>query len=185
MKAADHDPPSFDVRQSVTARNVTRLIIAPVISAALVALGMWLIPDATVFRPRFEALETWSGWAFLGVICVACGLYGLLKELIFAARSIGTSGEWHFRLTDEELLWHVPRHAHGTECGFSARLDELKEIESRTIHKEEERDEREYWMHFNARDPIQLQSYSGISLSGLVEKISAAGVPYRETYQRY
>ncbi|WP_298839137.1 hypothetical protein [uncultured Roseobacter sp.] len=179
----ESDFPFFDVRQSVRKRNTTRLIIAPMMSAVLIASGLWLIPDKTILKVEIEAVETWSVQAFLGVVCIACGFCGMLRELLFAARSLGTSGEWHFRLKDGELLWHVPRHAHGSESGFSARLDELKEIEFRTIHQDEAQDKREYWVHFHARDPVQLQPYSGVSLSWLAENIRAAGVPYRETHR--
>ncbi len=80
-------------------------------------------------------------------------------------------------------MWDVPQHAHGAEQGFSARLDELLRIEFKTIQAFEETDRREYWVHFKQREPIQLQSYSGISLGWLVQKIVAAGVPYDETYE--
>ena len=181
MTEIDHGILYFDVRQSVRGRNIARLIIAPLLSAALIWFGTWLIPEATVIEFSIDAIETWNGWSFLGFICIASGLYGLLKELVFAVRAWSTTGEWHFRLTDRDLLWHVPHHAHGKEEGFEAPLNELKQIEFRTVQKHEETDVREYWVHFNSRDPVQLQPYSGVSLSWLVEKISAAGVPYKAT----
>ncbi len=184
MTDTDQTNAHFDVRQSVSRRNTLRLVIVPGFSLLLIALGLWLIPAGTVMNLHFAAMETWSGWAFFGVILIGCGIYGVLKEIIFAWRARKTSGEWHFRLTDNDLLWHVPDHAHGREDGFSAQLDELKEIELRTIQEDDQMDVREYWVHFTSGQSLQLQSYSGISLSWLVEKICAAGVPYRETCVR-
>lgn len=175
----------FDVRQSVRGRNITRLLIAPLFSVGLILFGMWLVPEETIWKLHVEAIETWNVWSVFGVLCVGFGLYGLLKELVFAIRAYATTGEWHFRLTDHELLWHVPHHVHGKEEGFKASLEELREIEFKTIQKHEDIDEREYWVHFNSRGSIQLKSYSGVSLSWLVEKISATGVPFKETFQTY
>lgn len=175
----------FDIRQSVRGRNIARLIIAPLFSVGLIWFGTWLLPEGTVFELNIKAVETWNVWSFLGFICIGSGIYRLLKEAVFAARAYSTSGEWHFRLTDRDLLWHVPNHAHGKEEGFEAALAEIKQIEFRTIQKQEDIDEREYWIHFHSRDSVKLQSYSGISPSGLVEKISATGVPYEETSENF
>lgn len=147
----------------------------------MIWLGAWLLPAETIFAFNIEAVQSWNVWSFLGVVFIGSGIYGLLKEAVFAVRAHATSGEWHFRLTDRDLLWHVPNHAHGKEVGFEAKLEELKQIEFRTLKKYEDFDEREYWVHFHSRASVQLQSYSGMSLSWLAEKISAAGVPYEET----
>lgn len=162
-----------------------RLIIAPLFSAGLILFGVGLIPDETIIQLSIDAIETWNGWSFVGVVCVASGLFGLLKEIAFAIRAWSTTGEWHFRLTSHDLIWHVPRHAHGKEEGFEASLKELRQVELRTIQKHEDSDELEYWVHFKSRDSVQLQPYSGVSLSWLVDEISAAGVPYEETFKTY
>ncbi len=175
----------FDVRQSVQRRNVTRLVVGTLFSLWLVWFGTWLMPAETVLAVSVDAIESWNFWTFAACVCIACGIWGLLKELAFAFRSSSTSGEWHFRLRGNDLLWHVPDHAHGTEQGFEARLDELQKVEFKTIQAFEETDRREYWVHFKHRDPIQLQSYSGVSLSWLVQKIASAGVPYEETHESH
>lgn len=174
-------PALFDVRQSVVGRTIIRLIVGPAFSIGFIVLGINLLPKDFVWAASTEAIETWSGWAFAGIILIGSGIFGLIKEALFALKTRGLSGEWHFRLTEDELLWHVPDHAHGPETGFKARLEELKEIEFRTIQKYEEMDEREYWVHFRDRDPVQLRSHSGISISWLVSLISDAGVNYTET----
>ena len=175
----------FDVRQSVRGRNIARLIVAPLYSIGLIGFGTWLLPEGTVLELRIEAVETWNVWSFFGFLCIGSGIYCLLKEAVFAARAYSTKGEWHFRLTDRDLLWHVPNHAHGKEEGFEAPLEEIKQIEFKTIQKHEDMDERQYWIHFHSRAPVRLQSYSGISLPGLVEKISASGVSYEETSENF
>lgn len=177
--------PFFDVRRSVRGRNLTRLVIAPLFSVGLIWLGTWLLPEETVISLEVEAIETWSAWSFFGCIIIGSGVFGLAKELVFAIRARSTKGEWHFRLTEHDLLWHVPVHAHGEEEGFAASLEELKLIEFKTIEHNEGIDEREYWIHFHTRDPIQLRPYSGVSLSWLVDGIRAAGVPYEETHRDY
>ena len=181
MTEIDNDDVHFDVRQPVRKRNIQRLVIAPLLSIGLIGFGTWLLPQGTVLEPSIDAVETWRVWSFLGVICIGGGIYRLLKEAVFAARAYSTAGEWHFRLTDRDLLWHVPNHAHGKEEGFETPLKEIRQIEFRTIHKQEDTDERQYWIHFHSRGPIMLQAYSGISLSWLVERISATGVTYEET----
>lgn len=185
MTEITQDDPYFDVRQSVRGRNLARLIIAPLLSAGLILFGAWVMPKETVLSFNIAAIETWSVWSFLGFIAIGSGIYGLVKELVFAVRAWSTSGEWHFRLTEHDLLWNVPHHAHGKEEGFAASLGELKLIEFKTIQKQEDMDEREYWVHFHTREPIQLKSFSGVSLSWLVERIRAAGVPYEETHENY
>lgn len=177
--------PYFDVRRSVRGRNLARLIIAPLFSAGLIWFGTWLLPEQTVVSLSVEAIKTWNVWSFLGIIAIGSGIYGLAKELVFAVRAWSTTGEWHFRLTELDLLWHVPDHAHGKEEGFEASLKELVRIEFRAVEKTEGIDEREYWVHFRAREPVQLRSFSGVSLPWLVERISAAGVPYQETRENY
>lgn len=175
----------FDVRQSVKGRNTIRLIVAPLLCVSLILFGMWLVPESTVMQLNLEAVETWGIGAALGFLCVGSGIYGLLKECVFAVRAYSTTGEWHFHLSDRVLVWHVPLHAHGDEEGFEVQLHDIKQIELRTIEKHDEIDVSEYWIHFRTRDPIQLRSYSGISLSWLAEKISDAGVPYVETHEQY
>ncbi len=105
----------------------------------------------------------------------------LLKTAIFAYRSWNSMGEWHFRLDDENLIWDVPNHAHGKETGFRTALSNIKDIEERYIHKHEAIDETEYWIHFNDKPSVQLQSYSGISLSWLISEISKQGVTCNKT----
>lgn len=80
------------------------------------------------------------------------------------------------------LTWDVPEHAHGPETGFRANLSDIKEIEFRTVHEFEEQSKREYWIHFRGRESIELKSYTSLSLSWLVSKITEAGVPFNETY---
>ncbi len=105
----------------------------------------------------------------------------LLKVAFFAVRSRSTGGEWRFCLQQDKLLWQVPAHAHGAETGFEAPLSSIKELEYRTLSRHDDFDERQYWIHFTDRDAIQLQGYTGVSLSWLVSKIHDAGVPYIET----
>lgn len=179
------DEPYFDVRQSVRGRNRTRLIIAPVFAVGLIWFGMRLLSEDKIQSLDIDAVEAWTVWSFFGAIMIGTGIYRLLKELIFALRARSTTGEWHFRLTDRDLLWQVPDHAHGKEEGFAAPLTEIERIEFKTIQKQEDMDVRQYWVHFHARDPIQLRSFSGVSLSWVVDKIRAVGVPYEETFENY
>lgn len=173
----------FDVRQSLRSRTILRLIIAPLFAIGLIWLGTWLIPDETVFAWDIQAIETWNGWSFVGAILVLHGVFTLVKELIFGLRAYAQQGFWHFRLTDTDLLWHVPDHSFGEEDGFDVPLEDIKQIKFKTIQKYEESNEREYWIHFHSRDPIQLNSYSGISLSWLVKEMQSAGIDYKETYE--
>ncbi len=173
--------PIFDVRRPAVRRAILRLIIAPALAIGLIVLGYSLVPDTFVWALSMEAVKTADGWAFVGIIMIISGLSGLVKEVMFAYRSWGSSGEWRFRLTRDELLWHVPDHAHGPEVGFEASLCDIQEIEFRTIRRHEASDEREYWVHFRDRDPVQLKPYSGVSVSSLVSRICEAGVRYTET----
>lgn len=174
--------PIFDVRKSVARRNIERLIILPALSIGLIFLGLKLIPDTFIWEVSIDAFKSWNGWAFVGLVLIGSGLSHLIKAAIFAYRSLGTDGEWHFRLTQHDLLWKVPDHAHGPEIGFKTTLSDIEAVEFRTITEYERMNEREYWIHFRDRDSIQLQSYTGISLPWLVSKIHDAGVPYNETF---
>lgn len=171
----------FDVQKSVTRRNIERAVILPVLAIGFILLGWNLIPENFMWEVSIHAIKTWSGWVFIGLILIGTGVFNLIKVAIFALRSFGTTGEWHFRLTQDELVWQVPDHAHGPEIGFKTPLSEIKDVEFRTISKHDEMNEREYWIHFRDRDSIQLQQYTGISVSWLVSKIHEAGVPYNET----
>lgn len=171
----------FDVRKSVVRRNIERIVILPVVAVGFIILGQHLIPDNFVWKLSVDAIETWDGWAFVGIILVCTGIFNLTKAAIFVFRSSGTTGEWHFRLTKDELLWQVPDHAHGPEVGFETPLSGIKGLEFRTISKHEEMNEREYWIHFKYRDPVQLKDYAGFSISWLVSKMREAGVSYSET----
>jgi hypothetical protein len=175
--------PYFDVRQSVQGRNRTRHAIALLIYASLIWNGTEVLPEETVISFNVAAVKVSSVWSILGFVAIGHGIHGLLKELIFAVRAWSTTGEWHFRLTEHDLLWHVPDHVHGEEKGFVASLGDLKLIEFKTLHKDEKIGPREYWVHFHTRAPIQLKSFSGINLSGLVERLIAVGVPYVETHE--
>jgi hypothetical protein len=174
--------PIFDVRKSVTRRNIERVIILPFVAICFIFFGLKLIPDTFIWELSVDAIGSWSGWAFVGLILIGTGIVNLIKTVIFAFRARGMAGEWHFRLTQDELLWQVPDHAHGPEIGFKTPLSNIKELEFRTISKHEELNEREYWIHFPDQNPIQLQSYTGISVSWLVSKIHEAGVPYTKTF---
>ena len=175
--------PIFDVRKSVTRRNIERVVILSALASGFIVLGWSLIPESFIWEVSVAAIKTWSGWAFIGLILIGTGIFHIIKTAIFAFRSLRTSGEWHFRLTQEELLWQVPdHHAHGPEIGFRTSLSNIKELEFRTISKHDEMNEREYWIHLQDQGSIQLQDYTGISVSWLVSKIHEAGVPYNETF---
>ncbi len=174
--------PIFDVRKSVIRRNIERAIIFPVLAIGFIWFGYKLIPDTFIWEVSVDAIESWNGLAFCGLILISTGIFNLVKTAIFVFRSLDTAGEWHFRLTQDELLWQVPDHVHGPEIGFRTPLSNIKELEFRTVSKHDEMDEREYWIHFRDQDSIQLQDYTGISVSWLVSKIHEAGVPYNETF---
>lgn len=172
----------FDIRKSVVRANYIRLIIASAVSIGLISWGVYLTPPDIVDWLKPEEVEKWSGWGIFGVFVLGTGIFNLLKESAFLIRSIGTWGEWHYRLTNDHLTWDVPEHAHGTEIGFRAKLSEIKEIEFRTIQEHDTIDKREYWVHFWERESIELKSYTSLSLSWVVSKIKEAGVQYNETY---
>lgn len=173
--------PIFDVRKSVTRRNRERIVIVPIIAALFIAIGIWIVPKRAIWSLSFEALETWNGWGFFGLFLVATGLFHLLKLTFFAFRAAGTSGEWHIRLTQDDLLWQVPDHAHGPEEGFHTPLSAIRQLEHRVISQSEGPDLQEYWIHFHDRAPIQLRDYTGISLPWMFGKIRDAGVPVEAT----
>jgi hypothetical protein len=155
------------------------------LTTAIVSMiwGVFLLPinfSPLSFSPK--DLEVLGFWPFIGLILIGTGIFTLIKEVIFSFRSLGnTSGEWHFSLISDTLIWNVPNHFHGNEVGFKAKLSEIKEIEFRTINRHEEINQREYWVHFYKRESILLQSYSGISISSLVSKTCNEGVHYNET----
>lgn len=172
----------FDIRKSVVGANYMRLIIVSAMSIGLISWGVYLTPPDIANWLKLGELEKWSGWGFFGVFILGTGIFNLFKESVFLVRSIGSWGEWHFRLTHDHLTWDVPEHAHGAETGFRAKLTEIREIEFRTIQGQDTMDKREYWVHFWEREPIELKSYTSLSLSWLVSKIKDAGVQYSETY---
>lgn len=144
--------------------------------------GWYLASGRITLKFSLEDLENWSGWTILGIFLIITGVTNLIREALFAFRSLGsTSGEWHFSLNENHLIWNIPNHAHGDETGFNAELLEIAEIEYRVIEMYEELSKRECWVHFYARESIQLQSYSGLTLSSLVSKICNEGVECRET----
>lgn len=173
--------PIFDIRKSVPERNLEYIIITAILALCLILVGRWMIPAAFVWELSINVLEAWNGWAFVGLILIASGLIYLFKAIIRALRFIGTTGEWHFRLTYDELLWDVPKHSFGPEIGFVSKLSNIKEIEFRTITEFEQSDVRQYWIHFKDREPVQLMDYTGYTISALVLKIHEAGVSYKET----
>jgi len=171
----------FDIRKSVAGANASRMIVVSLFSAGVILWGFHLV------SPNFERwlepgeLQQWTLVGFIGVFMIITGVLNLLKLLVFFVKSIGTWGEWHFRLTNDHLTWEVPDHAHGPETGFRAKLSDIKEIEFRTVQEYEQMDKREYWIHFRERESIELKSYTSLSLSWVVSKINEAGVPYTET----
>ncbi|WP_095589818.1 hypothetical protein [Actibacterium ureilyticum] len=175
--------PGFDIRQSVRRRNATRLAIVPLIAGAQIWLGLWLIPAGTRLSLEPADIGTWTVWSVAGALLVLAGFWALLGLLVFAIRARSSGGAWHFRLTDTDLLWQVPRHAHGPEEGFAARLDQIAALELRIIRRDEAPDRREYWIRFHDRAPIRLRDHSGVSLSWLADRIHQAGVPVHETVQ--
>lgn len=173
--------PIFDLRKSVSRRNLERLIIIPIVVAGFIWLGFRLIPDDAVWALSFEAVETWNLWGFLGLFLIVTGVVNLLKLMVFVWRARGTSGEWRFRLTQDDLLWKVPVHAHGPEEGFHVPLSAIKSLERRRIARDDDPDMVEYWAHFQDRPSIQLREYTGYSISSLMEQVHQAGVPYENT----
>ncbi|MEP2988183.1 MAG: hypothetical protein ABJN65_08025 [Parasphingorhabdus sp.] len=174
------DERSFDIHCSVRSRAIVRLIIKPMVAIGFVILGVNLLPENLNWQMAPADFRDWDFWSIIGIFSLISGGYMLIQEAIFALRSFNQSGEWHFRLSDDELLWDVPVHSHGEEQGFRVKLSEIKEIEYRTIIKYDEMDAREYWVHFVNRDSVELKSYSGLSIDALVEKIEKAGVRYKE-----
>ncbi|SDZ57879.1 hypothetical protein SAMN05444004_12431 [Jannaschia faecimaris] len=174
--------PIFDIRKQVQKRNLEYMIVLPIMALALVFLGKYLMAETFVWGLSVDFAEKWDGWTFVGMVLIGTGAYYLIKTVIFAIRSTGKSGEWHFRLTSEELLWKVPDHSFGPEVGFVSNLANILKVEFRTTAQYDEADVREYWIHFRDRDPIQLMEYTGYSVSWLVSEIHRAGVPYDETF---
>ncbi|KJZ19219.1 hypothetical protein [Loktanella sp. S4079] len=165
---------------------ITRLIIGPLIAIGFIYFGLRLIPDSFGLGMSIDDISDLSMWAIVGVFLVCTGAYNLLKLAIFAIRSRQPSGHWHFRLTADDLLWDVPKHAHGKETGFHAKLPDIEQIEFRTLERDEQQDLRSYWVHFSDGSPaIELKGYSGVSLSWMTQKIAQAGVPYVETRDTY
>lgn len=158
-----------------------RVTVIILFAGGLIAWGLHLVPPD--FEHWFELgeLQKWTIWSFFGLFMIVSGIFNLLKVSIFLCRSIGTWGEWRYKLADGYLTWDVPEHAHGPETGFRAKLSDIKEIEYRTEKEYDEMDKREYWIHFWDRESIELKSYTSLSLAWLVSKINQAGVQYNET----
>ena len=173
--------PTFDIRKSVPRRNIERIVVLSAVSVGLMFVGYKVVPESFIWALSLEGFKSLTGWGFFGLILIGMGPFNLLKVALFALKARGTSGEWRFCLEDDRLLWQVPAHAHGAETGFQAPLSSIRQLEYRTLTSFDEMDEREYWIHFTDRASIQLQAYTGVSLSWLVSKIHDAGVPYKET----
>ncbi len=172
---------NFDIRVSAKRRAFVRLAISSVFSIGLVVCGLYLLPQNAEWASLVGMVAVWDGWAFIGLVMLGVGMFTIIKEVVFAIKSLGQTGHWHFLLTDDHLSWDVPDHPHGEEVGFRSVLSEISLIECRTIERWERVDTREYWLHFHDRYPIQLQSYSGVSLSWLASQIRDAGIEYRNT----
>jgi hypothetical protein len=182
----DDISPFFDVRQSVHRRLIIQIFVMTTIGTAMVYYGWRLIPESFGLHMSIYDIRDLGFWSIVGVFLVGTGIYNLVAAIYFAFRSRKSSGHWHFRLTADDLLWHVPCHCHGTEAGFHNKLSDIKQVEFKTITRDENFDLRSYWIHFNGDTPsIELKSYSGISLSWLVQKLADAGVPYNETRKEY
>lgn len=173
--------PIFDIRKSVSRRNLEYMIIMPVVVALFIVAGLWLLPDDAVWALSFEALETWGLWGFFGLFLILTALYHLTKLIFFVRRAAGATGEWRFRLTAEDLLWQVPDHAHGPEQGFHVPLAAIKQLEHITYYRSEGPDEDQYWVHFHDHPSIQLREYAGYSIRALMDQIHQAGVPFERT----
>jgi hypothetical protein len=173
--------PIFDIRKQVYIRTLEHMLVLPIIGFTLIGLGSWLLPNNFVWELSIRAVENSGVWVFVGLGLIAAGIYNILKVVILSLRSINSSGEWHFRLTKDELLWKVPQHPFGPEVGFETKLSDIKEVEFRTITAFGESDKREYWVHFTDGAKIQLKGYTGYALSWLVSEIHKAGVHYKET----
>lgn len=173
--------PVFDIRKSVSRRNLEYMIVMPVVVALFMTAGLWLVPDGAVWALSFEALETWGLWGAFGFFLILTALYHLVKLILFARRAAGTTGGWRFYLTQDELLWQVPNHAHGREEGFHVPLSAIKQLEHITTYRSEGANEEQYWVHFHDRPSIQLREYSGYSIRALMDKIHQAGVPFERT----
>lgn len=174
-------PAIFDVRVPLRRRNKSQLVIAPLLAFCAIGLGVTLLPDGADFRLRLESIPTWNGWGFAAMALMGTGLVLLIKTALFAYRSWGGTGEWHFRLDHNYLTWDVPVHGHGEETGFRTPLSEIKEIEERFICIFDEPNETQFWVHFKNKPSVQLQSYSGLSLPWLVSEICNLGVPSTTT----
>jgi hypothetical protein len=168
----------FDVSVSVISRNRLRLVVKSMAATGLVLVGFYLLSKGVLHKADLEALESLETWEALGTFLIFFGFWVFIGAVIFLVRSIKSSGVWHFRLDDESLTWDVPRHFHGEEVGFRTSLSEIKEIEERYIQKDERPNETEYWIHFKDKPSIQLQRYSGFSLTSLTSKIADQGVKY-------
>ncbi|NSX56489.1 hypothetical protein [Parasulfitobacter algicola] len=176
--------PIFDIRTSVRSRNIQYLFVMPLFSFGCILLGYWMIPETFVWELSEDMLQQLSVWSFFGLGFIATGIGHLIKMFFQVLKFKGTAGSWHFRLTNDELLWEVPKHTFGPETGFSSKLSNITEIEYRTTYEFEEDTTKEYWVHFVDQKPIQLMDYSGLTLSALVSKIEDSGVCYNETVIR-
>ncbi len=173
--------PIFDIRTKVRRRILEYMFVVPMMGLALIGLGLWLLPDSFVFEPSLSAVERVDGWVVVGLALIGAGIYNIFKAVVLALRGCDSSGEWHFRLTQDALLWKVPQHPFGPEVGFDTRLTDITEVEFRTITAYEKTDISEYWVHFRDGSETQLMAYTGVTLSWLVAEIHKAGVDYNET----
>lgn len=173
--------PIFDIRKQVRRRIFEYMLVVPIMGIALIGLGLWLLPDSFVFEMSFSAVENSDVWVFVGLALIGAGVFNILKAVVLSFRAINSSGEWHFRLTYDALLWKVPQHPFGPEVGFDAKLSNIASVEFRTITGYEKTDIREYWVHLRDGTEIQLMAYTGVTLSWLVAEIHKAGVDYKET----
>lgn len=173
--------PIFDIRTQARRRILVYMFVMPMMGLALIGMGLWLLPDSFIFEASLSAVGRVDGWMILGLILFGAGVYNILKAVVLFFRTGDSSGEWHFRLTHDALLWKVPQHQFGPEVGFETRLSEIREIEFRTITAYEKSDVREYWLHFRDGTKIQLMDYTGNTLTWLVSEIHKAGVHYSAT----
>lgn len=172
---------AFDVEVSAKKRAIVASAVHLALSAGLLMLGLWLLPGPHAWAFAAESLQHWDGWGFIGLVTMASGLFAFAKFILFAVWSFGQKGAWHFMLTSDQLTWKVPDHTFGEETSFSANLSDISWVENRTIERHELPDLTEYWIYFTNREPVELKSYSGVSLRWLISKIAEAGVEFRQT----
>ncbi len=176
----------FDVRQSVHLRLIIRVAVLIGIGSTTIYYGTGLIPTNLGRPMSIGDTSDLNFWSIIGVLLIGIGIFNIAAAVTFLFRSRHAAGHWHFRLTADDLLWQIPRHGHGEETGFQTKLSDIKQLEFRTLRRDESVDKRSYWVHFKDGTPsIELKSYSGVSLSWMIEKIAAAGVAKIETQGEY